>query len=318
MNPKVRYCLKKIYLFLTRNKLLDVLKIRLMEIISFKIAKKTPMKIRPPLFESILFETRTLCNGKCSFCASSIRYRDKPWARKDTLMPETTFKKVLSQLHKINYKGRIALFINNEPLLDKRLIKFIKLARKACPDSYIQIATNGLLLNNRLGKALMESGLSGLSIDNYSDEFILKDNVKKFLKSVAPKYPKVKIKYFIRRETETLTNRAGSNPVGIPVNKAMKAVCYHPFRQFNITTNGDVSLCCWDLFFKEVMGNVNKEKILDIWNGKKFVKIRTELLKGHRKVSSVCKKCDFCGFKPAHLNKLPFHWRLLGQLSQVR
>jgi len=318
MSSKLRSLLKKIYLNLTRHKVIDALKIKIMEKVSFKIAKECSYKDKPEIFETIFLETRTLCNGNCSFCASSRRYRHMPWARKDKMMPEKTVKKVLSELKKINFKGRIAFHVNNEPLLEPRLLKFVKMARKACPQAYIQILTNGLLLTKDKGEKLLKAGINELNINNYSDKLVFRENIEEFLRSMVPKFPNVKIEAHLRKETAILTNRAGSSPVGIPINKPMRAMCGYPFKQFNITVNGDVGLCCQDLFFKQVMGNVNKKKILDIWFGSSFIWARKELLKGNRKSIPLCSKCDSAGYKTVQLKQLPFYWSFLGRLAMER
>ena len=37
-----------------------------------------------------------------------------------------------------------------------------------------------------------------------------------------------------------------------------------------ITSHGDVLMCCADWFDKSPVGDINKESIADIWNGKKY------------------------------------------------
>ena len=40
------------------------------------------------------------------------------------------------------------------------------------------------------------------------------------------------------------------------------------------------------------MGNVNKQSIVEIWDGDKFKHARKELFNGNRKWNSLCSKCD--------------------------
>jgi MoaA/NifB/PqqE/SkfB family radical SAM enzyme len=64
-------------------------------------------------------------------------------------MPEEYFKKCIDELAEYCYKGIVGLWINNEPLLDKRIVKFVEYAAKRLPEADVKIITNGLLLTPR-------------------------------------------------------------------------------------------------------------------------------------------------------------------------
>ena len=49
---------------------------------------------RTPIFNSIFFEVRTKCNGRCSFCAASAQND----IREDKKMPIALYKKVIGEL----------------------------------------------------------------------------------------------------------------------------------------------------------------------------------------------------------------------------
>lgn len=56
-----------------------------------------------------------------------------------------------------------------------------------------------------------------------------------------------------------------------------KFICKHPWSHFEINNpNGDVTMCCNN---NTVLGNVNEGTVIDIWNGKKFQKVRTQMIK---------------------------------------
>jgi radical SAM protein with 4Fe4S-binding SPASM domain len=48
--------------------------------------------------------------------------------------------------------------------------------------------------------------------------------------------------------------------------------CSSPWTSIDITATGDVAPC--HIFYDLVLGNLNEEKINDIWNGEKFKKFR--------------------------------------------
>ncbi len=58
-----------------------------------------------------------------------------------------------------------------------------------------------------------------------------------------------------------------------------------------VMVNGDVVACCRDPKGKFVMGNLLKQDLPDIWNGKRFVDFRKRILKDQASVS-ICKLCS--------------------------
>jgi radical SAM protein with 4Fe4S-binding SPASM domain len=57
-------------------------------------------------------------------------------------------------------------------------------------------------------------------------------------------------------------------------------------------TDGRAVLCCWDIAGRAVIGNVNEESVLDIWNGAKRLKFAEYLARGEREKIELCSKCD--------------------------
>ena len=268
----------------------------------------------PSIFDSIFFELRTRCNSKCNFCAASIQNEVRP----DVTMEFNLYEKAIKELELIKYDKRICFHVNNDPLLVKNLHEYISLARKKCPNAWIQILTNGRSLNNKNGLAMLNAGIDELSINIYQEKKtnITPTNILNFENEVLYKFYKAKniyggnpgiieekkyphyIKYTkaSRLIYETLSNRAGSAP-----NKKNNHVipklgyCSHPFSQFNITVNGEVSQCCADFNFDSKMGNISNRSIMEIWNDKKFTRTREDLKKGNRQDNLLCSKCDHFG-----------------------
>lgn len=123
---------------------------------------------------SIAIETLNRCNGKCPFCPVNAETEQRPYAK----MPETLFQKIIDELKELNYSGRLALFNNNEPYLDGRIINFMKYAREALPKVYLYVYTNGTVLTLDKYKESMKY-LDELYIDNYSDNNELLPTVQK-------------------------------------------------------------------------------------------------------------------------------------------
>jgi hypothetical protein len=56
--------------------------------------------------------------------------------------------------------------------------------------------------------------------------------------------------------------------------------------------DGTATLCCWDATGREIIGDVNNESVLDIWNGAKMKKCRDLLDAGQRDKIELCSRCD--------------------------
>jgi radical SAM protein with 4Fe4S-binding SPASM domain len=66
--------------------------------------------------------------------------------------------------------------------------------------------------------------------------------------------------------------------------------CFDPIHAASVVYSGDVVLCCEDYFGNYKYGNVNSEKLIDIWNKEEFRRVRKECSKGIYNLD-ICKKC---------------------------
>ena len=87
---------------------------------------------------AIEIETINRCNSDCSFCPVNVH--DDP--RELVRMSDQLFEKIVKDLANINYKGLIALFGNNDPLLDNSLVERCEYLKKSLPKAYVYIYTN--------------------------------------------------------------------------------------------------------------------------------------------------------------------------------
>ena len=250
-----------------------------------------------PLFRSVELETRTRCNSSCSFCAASILTDKRP----DIYMPEPLYQKLLKELAELNYDGAIKFFVNNEPLLDKRTGDFIRQAKAALPKVTTEVHTNGLKLNPKSGRELLEAGLDLLYINNYSQEGEMHRGVKAFLDEVAPEFPGTRIIFQMRLLDEQLLNRGGTAPNGRKLDAPLPLPCVLPFDEVVVTADGRVTICCQDHYFDAAVGNLNESSLRDIWYGKGFQELRKRLLNADRSANEFCRSCDFRGYKEEHL-----------------
>ena len=239
------------------------------------------------LFNHIEIETINRCNGSCSFCP--VNHNSDP--REKAVMKESLFYDIVRQLEDINYAGRFTTFSNNEPLLDDRIIDFNVYARKHLPRARMHLFTNGTLMTLEKFKDLVDV-LDELIIDNYQQELkLIKPCVE--IKEYCDKNPDIKKKVTIvlRKPNEILTSRGGNAPNRKCLRDFSNERCILPFKQLIVRPTGKVSLCCNDALGEYTLGDLNSEKILEVWYGAKFEKVREALFQG-RSNWGKCKYCD--------------------------
>jgi radical SAM protein with 4Fe4S-binding SPASM domain len=69
-------------------------------------------------------------------------------------------------------------------------------------------------------------------------------------------------------------------------------LCPYPWTSLSIASNGDVVACCRDLRRQTVLGNILEQSLPDIWRGKKFQKLRKDLIEENPAGSAACDGCD--------------------------
>lgn len=237
------------------------------------------------------------CNRKCSFCPRS----DPDWKDIKEFISNNLIDKLCDELSEFDYHGLIIISGFVEPLLDKNIYNIIRKFRKKLPKSKIEITTNGDVLNITRIKKLFESGLTSFYISVYDGP----EDEKKFIKMCEDSgIPKEKYKIRARYLPEskdfgiTLANRGGmmeKAEYSIPsLNEPLKKPCYYPSYNFFLDYNGDVLVCSHDWGKKQIVGDFNKQKLLDIWLGEKFIAARKKLSNADRSMSP-CNKCDVIG-----------------------
>jgi len=239
----------------------------------------------PPLFQAIELETVNRCNGKCTFCPVNVNEKQRKYAK----MSRELFEKIISELKDIGYSGKIALFSNNEPFLDERIIEWNRIVRGALPEASVYLYTNGSLLNVEKVKEIMKY-LDKLIIDNYDEECLDKNLFEIAMwkqRDVAGK----KVVIVPRKRSEVLTSRGGQAPNKKKADK-VSAKCFLPYQQLVVRPDGKVSLCCNDALGIYTMGNLNKQSLLEIWNSEKYKIVRKKMKEYGRSKLRLCNNCD--------------------------
>jgi radical SAM protein with 4Fe4S-binding SPASM domain len=217
-------------------------------------------------------------------------------------MDWATIERIIYNLRDLNYRGRISWFWINEPLMDRRMLDILKLSKKHCPRAFHTLTTNGDLLNKAKYLELRKSGLDAMAVSIYDDKAHAK--VKPLEDSRLVLHDK--------RDPKHLENRAGSikqngdmfeNEERQQVNRS----CERPFKMMTINPKGEVSLCCSDMYTDVLMGNVNEQRLEEIWHNEKFEHYRRTLSEKGRKGLMLCDGCSYRG--KANGPFAPFHHR---------
>ena len=252
-----------------------------------------------PTFSIVEFNLHGSCNRRCAFCP---RVDEKKWPNLDEQLSDELFYKVINDLKKINYSGRISFSGFSEPFLHTNLLNFVKIISRELPDSKPEIVTNGDYLNKENLKNLFDGGLKYLYVSLYTN----KKNYEKFMKmkeevkiddkkfEVRPRNLGKKMNFGLN-----INNRAGSvdyTRFGLEQSKILplKQPCYYPMYTIFMDYNGDCLICPDDWAKKKIIGNTKNENIYDIWLNHQFHEVRKRLLNSNRDADP-CKSCDVNG-----------------------
>ena len=72
-----------------------------------------------------------------------------------------------------------------------------------------------------------------------------------------------------------------------------KYVCPYPFYSFVVHSDLKVSVCCIDWNKKTVIGDLSKNSVEEVWNGKPLLEFQTLHLKREKHKISACKNCVY-------------------------
>ena len=237
----------------------------------------------PYMFHAVELEINSICNRRCSCCPNSIYQR--PIGYMDTDL----FYKIIQQLAAINFDGRVSYHFYGEPLLDKRLIEFIEYTKIHIPYCKPIVYSNGDLLDLNIFRLLIQKGMNKIVIIEQDD--IYPKNILHLLENITENEKQ-------HLELDLMKNLFYSNRAGLlkhlkKVSEPLSVPCDRPLAIINILLNGNIVLCCNDYFENNVLGNVNKDNLKDIWTSAYFKEVRYILSSGDRKKLDICSRCDY-------------------------
>lgn len=238
---------------------------------SMQIEQKTnpeQARIKNEIFKVVEIEVNNLCNRKCTYCPVSVL--SKPPA--PHYISGQLFERIISELARIEFSGRISYHLFSEPLLHRNLEKLLEYVSKHLPTAHQILYTNGDLLTQERYTSLKEAGTAQFIVTRHDFTSI-------------PERPQQKV---IFPSDLHITSRGMFD-----IPEPLKLPCYLPSEQIIFTMNGDVLFCYEDAKRTQIMGNILESSIEEIWFSEKYVHLREILKSGTRdKATSVCKNCN--------------------------
>lgn len=246
-------------------------------------------------------------------------------------MSMDTYKRVLEQSKEFPGRFKVlSLTGHGEPLMNKNLPEMIDLAKRSDVAGRVEMITNASLLTRETAKALIDAGLDtirislqGLSAVKYKEVCGYNLDFEEFINNIRYFYKNKKgCRLFVKvldialdqGEEEKFYNLFANisdrmyveqcRPVydGVPYQAGAvtadrygrahreRKVCPLPFFMLGIFPDGDVEPC--DTIYKPVVvGNINEDRLLNIWNGKKLRDFQVMQLKKQRCGNPRCAVC---------------------------
>jgi len=261
----------------------------------------------------IQLETILGCDADCPFCPQ------KKIDRKPVIMPDSIWKKIVEDTRGLGITYRP--FLQNEALLDKRLPQIVAYIKED-QTARAEINTNGSLLDERRSTLLIEAGIDlvRFSIDAFSPETFamcrvgldyqtVVDNINRFITLAGRQHGRVVtevrmidmdanrhehedfIDYWSERADRALIVPLYHWPWDEGVEMVRKP-CVKMREEMFFYSDGRAVLCCWDIAGRAVIGDVTKERVLDIWNGAVRRQCAEYLAHGEREKIPLCSRCD--------------------------
>lgn len=262
----------------------------------------------------IEIEVFSFCNRKCWYCPNS--YIDRHST--NNIMPEEKYLNILNQLKEIDYQEEITYSRYNEPLSHRDIIvKRINQARSILPSCKLRTNTNGDYVTLEYIHELRDNGLNELFIQQYlgNDELYdhskMKDRMIKKIAGLGVEYSVIsdiqdhRIEYELHIPGIVVHLRARNFSIeGTGRTKKVcdfnseyirTKPCVQPFNNMYIDYNGSIMVCCNSRSdvpenSDALMGNVDDDKLWNIYSGDKYTYWR-EHLKDESPKSGMCEKC---------------------------
>ncbi len=283
--------------------------------------KATGARWRMPFAKAprfIQLETVTKCNAKCAFCPQNEIVRDP--AR----MPKETWQKIVADTRGMGITYRP--FLTNEPFVDNRMPEIVRYIKENDPTARVEFNTNGELVTEQMSIDLLEAGvdimrfsIDGLSRETYEpsrlgvnydrvmertrrflqlwDEGGYRDRVFTEVRMIEVPENKHEVQayrdFWQPQCTEVLITKLYQWPwTGQQRHDVVMKPCLKVLDELFFYSNGNATVCCWDVHERAVIGNVLKQSVMEIWESYAANCLRDLLDDGRRDLIHLCSRCN--------------------------
>lgn len=228
----------------------------------------------------IAIETLGNCNRSCSYCPVSV------FPLRKGRMSNKLFEKIILELADIGYVGDVHFHFYNEPLLDKRIAFFCNFARQRLPHNFMLLQTNGDLLTVDRARELLATGISNLGISCHDRD--ASEHAKAVIAEMSEE-EKARMSYSNVWDTDNFayTSRAGTIS-GDYTYRAVAGDWGCDKIEYHIDYLGNVHPCGEDMEGGYVLGNINNDSLVGIWD-KNRGNFRDHFLANFTR--DVCRRC---------------------------
>lgn len=273
----------------------------------------------------VLIDTVSFCNLKCSMCVHP------EMKRKRGIMPWELYRKIIDEIAETNKDTRVwDVFFGEALILKKKkptIFDMIAYAKeKGLTD--VVINSNGNLLDEGAAKALIKCGLDAiyLGIDAFKPETYAKIRVggdyektvknitnlialKKSFNSSKPKifvqFVEMDINMDEKQDFINFWNEQGAiakirpkvswagmiDAPNLVLDNKDRWPCHWAMQTMSIIDTGEVVTCAVDLDARFIAGNLNKQTIKEIWNGKLKEFRKLHISRRFEELPENCKNC---------------------------
>jgi pyruvate-formate lyase-activating enzyme len=294
----------------------DVLPHELLAQVELAKIRRSPYLDYP---QEVHIETLALCNAACSFCPYPTM------DRQGDRMPDELIDKIIDDLKAIpsSLPFNVSPFKVNEPLLDKRIFSVCEKIGTRLPNAQLRLFTNGSPLTPKMIERIAEiKKLNNLwvslnEIDAAAYETLMQlpldrtlrnldmlhdlrqqkkiphhvvisrvidgsDRDQAFLNFVKQRYPLF--------QAFMIGTGNWSGQVSVGQNRRVPSVGCWRWYELSIMASGKVALCCMDGEGKHVIGDLNTQSVLEVYNAPGYRKMRQFTFS--RKAAAA--PCDTC------------------------
>jgi hypothetical protein len=261
-----------------------------------RIAAKIAAATKP---DCVRVENTAFCNAECRFCPHADMRRAKG------LMEDSLYEKIIREMKDAGI-AHLSLHGFGEPFLDKKLSARVALA-KGAGIALVTTNSNGSLADEERARELVSAGLDEIyiSLDAATAETLsvvrpkldfarIEANIrglcrlrkkngcpKVYLSFVECPENSGEIRAYLKKwggvvdgiSVSTLHNWGGNKGVAEKGN-TLRDPCRLLWSDLNVLWDGRVSICCNDHEGAEIVGDLNRNTLMEVWNGERLKRVR--------------------------------------------